>query len=316
MTKITKLTPEQEASIPAFRDEWIKLGESTEQADPKVMVEAVNQLYDAIGQPRVPVIPLISPYACVLAANMLRADPEADMLFGPQEGLLERMTAKLKGRKLQYEQAAEWGNHNPEWVAYATFFETIGHKYPEKLEAKLAALRNYHKNCGWLYCFEGCAFVSNRPTVLMRDEEGRLHNENGPAVAYADGYSFCAFHGTRIPAKWVENRKTIHPSEILKAENVEQRAAGAALIGWDRMLDSLPHKIVDSSVEPQIGDLIEVSLPGLPEPELFLKFVCPRNGPMMEGINKRQLQKPTLFFAHALHSRMDPRLYSFPQQRS
>jgi hypothetical protein len=120
----------------------------------------------------------------------------------------------------------------------------------------------------------------------------------------------------KVPAEWIENRATLDPATVLKAQNVEQRAAGAAIIGWAKMLDSLPHKIIDSHPDPQCGDLIEVTLPGLPEPELYLKFECPRNGRMMEAINKREIEKFDLHHAHAWHARVPSRLFSYPQQRS
>jgi uncharacterized lipoprotein YddW (UPF0748 family) len=69
MKKITKLTPEQEASIPEFRAKWISLGESTKRSSPQEMRDAVNNLHDAIGEKRVPVFVMDSPLGCVVAAN-------------------------------------------------------------------------------------------------------------------------------------------------------------------------------------------------------------------------------------------------------
>lgn len=461
--KIERLTKEQEDSIPAYREKWLKLGESTERSKAADMIEAVNGLYDAIGQKRVPVMVMESPFACIIAANLFRnglgknirlnqalikltheiATP--DNSFGSQiskdlidslenfevgnneiretranvkeffdkvlndpensfensffprlfnmaadlsangrvvaeinqafrtdiskieagennsgeiwakcksygdiykilnqvpikiylaarsaiENLIGRSSygeigrvvsqaicEKIATTKFKHEDAMEWGNHNIGWIAYASFFETIGYEYPPELAKKLAALRHYHKTCGWLYTFEGMAFVSNRPTVLKRDDEGRLHCEDGPALAYADGYSFCSWHGTRLPSEWVENRKTIDPQIILQAKNTEQRAAGIQLIGMKRVLDALPHKVIDSDSDPQHGDLLEVTLNGLPEPELYLRFYCPRNGLMIEGINKRRIKKRTVFSAQAWKAGIPDHLYQYPKTRS
>ena len=41
---------------------------------------------------------------------------------------------------------------------------------------------------------------------------------------------------------------------------------------------------MDDSGSPDIGQLIELELPGLPEPGRFLKAVCPRNGIIVEGV--------------------------------
>ncbi|WP_288972190.1 DUF6745 domain-containing protein, partial [uncultured Mesorhizobium sp.] len=169
---------------------------------------------------------------------------------------------------------------------------------------------------GFRVMHEEFCIVSDFPEVLRVDDQNRPHCENGPSHRWSDGWSLYHWHGVRVPAEWIENRKTINPAEILRAENVEQRAAGCDIVGWARMLDALPHKIIDSHEDPQCGDLIEVTLPGLPEPELYLKFECPRNGQMMEAVNKRELQKFDLKHAHAWHANVPARLFSYPQQRS
>ena len=43
------------------------------------------------------------------------------------------------------------------------------------------------------------------------------------------------------------------------------------------MLDVLDAKVIDSDPDPDHGDLIELTLPGLPEPGLFLRAYCKRN---------------------------------------
>lgn len=94
------------------------------------------------------------------------------------------------------------------------------------------------------------------------------------------------WHGTQVPEHWIENRENIDPVEILKTENVEQRAAGAAIVGWPKMLEVLEAKVIDSDPDPDHGDLLEVNLPGLPESGLFLRAYCKRNGLIVEGVPK------------------------------
>lgn len=50
------------------------------------------------------------------------------------------------------------------------------------------------------------------------------------------------------------------------------------------MLKVLQHKVIDDSGNPDIGQLIELTLPGLPKPGRFLKAECPRNGTICEGV--------------------------------
>ena len=163
---------------------------------------------------------------------------------------------------------------------------------------------------------EKFCIVSDFPELIKVDDQNRPHCEDGPSHRWRDGWSLYHWHGVRIPAEWIEQREALSPREVLSTDNVEQRAAGCAIIGMAKMLDSLDHSIIDSSDDPLVGDLIEISLPGLPESELYLKFFCPRNGEMMEAVNKRELKKRDLHHAHAWHAGIPPRLFSYAQQRS
>ena len=140
------------------------------------------------------------------------------------------------------------------------------------------------KSCGWTWWHENVLAISDRPSALHRDEQGRLHCETGPAIAYRDGWSLYYWHGVSVPAEWIEKRATLDPTIVLKSENVEQRAAGAAIIGWAKMVTKLKRKIIDGDPETDMGALIELTMPGLREPGRFLQAKCPRNGIIVEGV--------------------------------
>jgi len=149
---------------------------------------------------------------------------------------------------------------------------------------KIGPLARIAANCGWVWFFAGAAIITDRPRVLRRDEQTRLHCEDGPALEYRDGFAIHAWHGTRVPAPWIENRANLDPIEVLKTENTEQRAAGFAIIGAAKFIDKLDRKIINGDPNSDIGALIELTLPGLPEPGRFLQAVCPRNGTIVEGV--------------------------------
>ena len=163
---------------------------------------------------------------------------------------------------------------------------------------------------------EEFCIISDFPQELHVDENNLPHCEFGPSHKWSDGFSIYHWRGVRIPADWIENRDALTAEKVLANENVEQRAAGISIIGMSKMLDQLDHKIIDSSTNPQVGDLIEITIPDLPESEFYLKFLCPRNGEMMEPVNKRELAKPDLHHAHAWHAGIPPQLYTNPQHRS
>jgi hypothetical protein len=112
-----------------------------------------------------------------------------------------------------------------------------------------------------------------------------MHCETGKAILYAGtGWGISSWHGVRVPDEWISERKTLDPNVVIKADNVEQRAAGAAIVGWPKMLSVLKSKTINDSGNDDIGQLIEMNLPGLREPGRFLKAVCPRNGIIVEGV--------------------------------
>jgi hypothetical protein len=99
------------------------------------------------------------------------------------------------------------------WIEFPQIFE--GFKYDRKQIEQwnewIAVARNTH---GFL-AYDGICFVSDRPTKLSLDEQGRLHDESGPAVEYADGYILYSWHGVRID--WDKAYIIEHPEQITTA---------------------------------------------------------------------------------------------------
>jgi hypothetical protein len=131
---------------------------------------------------------------------------------------------------------------------------------------------------------EEFCIVSDFPATLLVDEQNRPHCETGPSHRWRDGWALYHWHGVKVPDHWIENRVNLDPAEVLKSENVEQRAAGAAIIGWPKMVKKLKRKIIDGNPDTDIGALVELTLPGLEMPGRFLQAVCPRNGTIVEGV--------------------------------
>ena len=268
--KLNRLTAEQEAILLAIRDKWLSIGLSTEPADRKRAEAGVALAYQAAGmKPPSLVIWLRSPLEGAYGATLLKEDQVKDQVW-----------AQVKDQVRDQVGEAVFGGHDASWLGFYAAFNCFGIEVANKLRG----LQEVAQSCGWWWPFADAVILTERPNKILRDDQNRLHCETGPALSYPDGFSIYAWHGTRLPAEWVENRTTIDPAIILKAGNVEQRAAGAALIGWPRMLKVLKEKVVDDSGSPDIGQLIELTLPGLPEPGRFLKAVCPRNGIICEGV--------------------------------
>jgi hypothetical protein len=207
-----------------------------------------------------------------------------------------------------------WGAWDAYWIAWAKFAEDIGVRIDRK--EHFDAYADFVKTCGVAYLYPRMAFVSDRPEIIAKDPETRLHSETGPALLYRDGYSVHAWHGVNVPNEWIEGRDTLAPQDVLKCANVEQRAAGVAILGMDRMLDQLEHTIIDSDADPERGDLIRVKLPDLPEPGYYLRALCPRNGRIMEAVNNREMDEMTVRGAQAWRLGIPAAEFTYPEKRT
>jgi hypothetical protein len=119
----------------------------------------------------------------------------------------------------------------------------------------------------------GIIVACRRHRAARFDPEWRLHCEDGPAIECGDGYKVYAWHGTRVPPEWIEDRDALSPETALTWENVEQRRAAAEIVGWHNVLSKLDAKTIDKDADPQVGELLEVELPDAGR-ERFLKVKC------------------------------------------
>ncbi|XHX78084.1 MAG: DUF6745 domain-containing protein [Stenomitos frigidus ULC029] len=65
MSQIDKLTPEQEALIPAYREKWRKIARSTESIDQAKAMETIEAVYKLLGKQQPEIVLFASPYAAL-----------------------------------------------------------------------------------------------------------------------------------------------------------------------------------------------------------------------------------------------------------
>jgi hypothetical protein len=176
------------------------------------------------------------------------------------------------------------GNQWSGWVAFLSFFQDVA-----ELPLDYSAYRHWRvlaERSGPRIVHPDFCMISDRPSKLTIDDRNRPHCEDGPYCEWRDGSQLYAWQGVRLPARWVLERKTIDPAEIIRERNVEQRNAGLQCIGWVRAIKSgsIPYTLVDADPDPAHGELIEVAFEELPRPGRFLMAECPRNGPIVEGV--------------------------------
>jgi hypothetical protein len=66
----------------------------------------------------------------------------------------------------------------------------------------LTGLWQIANNASWMIPHEEVCWLADRPERLEIDANGRLHCADGPALAYRDGWSVCAWKGVVVP-EWI-----------------------------------------------------------------------------------------------------------------
>lgn len=88
------------------------------------------------------------------------------------------------------------------------------------------------------------------------------------------GWGLFHWHGAQIPGDWILRPESLTPQVTLKTVNIEQRRAACEILGWNKLLQELDAKVIDRDADSQIGELLEVKLPDLPQPAKFLRVRC------------------------------------------
>ena len=167
-----------------------------------------------------------------------------------------------------YQGGAYLGNY----VCYLTAMrDIIGLQLPEFEIYKYweeAAIHGTFRVMGDDFCI-----VSDFPEVLKVDAENRSHCQNGPSHRWRDGWELYHWHGVSIPKEWIMNPGHLTAEMAITWENIEQRRAACEILGWAKILKELKAKVIDTDGDPEIGELLEVELPGIGK-EKFLRVLC------------------------------------------
>lgn len=281
MSKITELTPDQEAELPIFRQHYLDIATTGGRIDRPALEAALTDAYAEIGKPAPRLFIFDSPAECLLAIKIFQM-PEGDNLGANlwdnlRANLMDNLGANLMdnlgdnlGDNL-WNPNFLWGSQDIYWIAWFRFAEKIGCVFTENDARRLNIMERISTQCEWWWPFEGTVFASQRPSVT-RDDEGRIHRENGMAVKYRGGYGLSFWHGQVIPNEWVAGNPPT-AAEALHWPNMDQRSAACEIVGWHNILDQLKARIVDDSDDPVWGRLVEVDLPGSGK-ERFLDALC------------------------------------------
>jgi hypothetical protein len=195
-------------------------------------------------------------------------------------------------KRLSYFDFSYYGNISDYgWVAQIDFYTRIGIVKNKDYEKFKALLQTGVYDMIQLkdYCI-----VSAKPTKIVRNNDNRLDNRNGPAIEFGDGYKQYYINGRAIP-EWVFQK--VEAGEItremyLSEKNMEIKSAIYEVMGQQKMMDLLGAEVVDTKhIVHRNGDIETVWLLKTKDtfeeigdvPFAWVKMICPSTGTVYLG---------------------------------
>jgi hypothetical protein len=170
---------------------------------------------------------------------------------------------------LSYEHTCFWGAQEAYWPQWVRAEAEIGERTftPEQWTIMTEYERTV-KNAFWAWTFERACVVMERPSVQRTETTPntdvlRYHGEDGPAVAFRDGYELYAWHGIQVSKQVIMAPETLTVETINAEPNAEVRRIMLERYGMERYIAESKSETLDRS---DFGTLIRIPNPN-PNPE-------------------------------------------------
>ena len=255
---ITELTPEQEAYCQVVRDEFINLALNTnEDINKPVCEEYIKLVYslddDSTKEKRdaLKFIYVQSPFEVQEYLNLYAS--ALTLKKSPDDKFDEETIDHAKKNSRYYSLSYYTSVSNYTWISFFKYFERIGVLKNElfKNYSDLFIKANIYE---WAK-LEDRAIVCRKPLYIKRDEQGRLHSTNTPAVEWINGDKHYFVKGIEVPDSWIEDKVTLE--DIKTASNAELRRIAMELYGYKEYVIDIGAKKVSSD---EWGELYRVEI--------------------------------------------------------
>jgi hypothetical protein len=158
------------------------------------------------------------------------------------------------------------------WVSYYLFPELFIKKgfYKKENSELLNEWFELCGNCGFIYTFENVCIICDRPYEIHM-LNNRLHNANGPAIKFSDGYELYTYKGIRLTDNehLIKEKGNITIDSIMKEKNTEIRRIAMELYGIARFLKDYGAEMIH---EDETGKLWKKEIPG-DEPIVMIELI-------------------------------------------
>jgi len=286
---IEELTAEQKAACPLYVEKWISIGLSTTPTD----LEKSKHWITVIHQERNKPVPqywlfIHSPVRAVHAAFMVNAlgdfndDYQDTELYSDTQtwkfvfdNVYEQLSKQFtdltwndqtKARMLSFLSKAyldkssfpQYYDHfcfGAQEAASLSFYDYFIEECDLHVAKPMSPYIELAKHCGWWAPYENLVIIQDKPSRIERNERGVLHNENGPAIEYRDGWKLYFLEGYDFPEYVVMDPHLITVEDIDKESNAEKRRILLERFGYERYFEQSECTLVDhDEVQVAVND--------------------------------------------------------------
>lgn len=249
--KIESLTPEQDAKLEVYYQKWLAVGLQTGPRDHATIENALRKVYTCAG-----------------------LEPPKEFIWADSPVACARLVDKQVGDRSGDPGHAGYGTHDASWLAlYAFMRNALG--LVEETQELVGLIEAAEAGLGWYWPFENVCFVSELPSALQFDAEGRLHCHDGPAIAYIDGTEVYAWHDVIVDRDIIMSPEKITAERITGEQNAEIRRVLLDRFGTGKYIEAMGLKPIH---EDETGQLYRAELQGDPEPLVMVRVIDTSTG--------------------------------------
>lgn len=247
MKKIEQMTADQESQIPVYLKKYLNFGTEIKKTNREKVTKDIKEYYRLNNLTEPTVIFTESPYKANLFINLLK-----EHTFYLEDDIQQKLESLYIGNlpvknKFEYTSTWFWGCFDNYIIGYYRFIEEVLEvKLNDITQQKFDLFDNISQELSFWYPYENICIVSERHTMLNRDEQGRLHNLNGAAIQFADGWSVYAVHGVIVPEFVILEKEKITAKLIDKESNIEVRRIMLNIFGPEKYLLDGEYEVLDT----------------------------------------------------------------------
>ena len=303
---LTKLTQKQEKLFKMIRDKWLNMLFKPETIDinRKESDKGIKWLYKISGLKEPRILYLSSPLGAQICANIL--NQVGSQVRSQVWGQVWSQVRSQVGRQVRSQVLSQVGSQVGSqvrsqvesqvgrssntnffdfcsygnildfgWCAYYDFFRKLKlvknskyNRFTKLLEAGIYDMIQLDRLC----------IVCEKPTMILRDEQNRLHSVSRLAIEWRDGFKLWFIHG--IAFEFDEWKKAIDQTysiqEVFGIKNIEKRYAVLSVYEPNKIIENIEATKISESKK---GVLLFSSEKIIPRKTVkFLKYACPSTG--------------------------------------